>query len=313
MSRFLTAVTIKVAILGTLESCNLSPGSYPNAEIYEFDLTEKELIKIIETVKNENPNIDLNKSVVIPNGGLSNLVDERRDHWYSFYFYYPDKDQIVKTWTRSTLEGTANFAFVGTNQGLTLGNWIDPDEEQITEFEERILSKIKAEIEGSDQKNWTIVYGDKHVFKVETPKNWVRDTESAQKSGLVAFFYPSTFKNWNAVYAFAHGYGKDVGEGIDSFIENDLIKFGKKYPQLDHQEIPLNAEPPILQGRMLSFKNLTDRYTEEVVYLETETAIITIVFAASTEAIYDQHVSGFNEFVATFKFLGTNLDDFRKK
>lgn len=147
MSRILTTVLINLLLLATLASCNLSPGSYPNAEIYEFGVTEDELIKIIELVKKENPEINLTQSVKIPNGGTSELMDERRDNWYSFYFYYPDKNQIVKTWTRSTFDGTTNFAFVGVNQGLTLGNWSDPNAERIEEFEQRILAKIEAKIE----------------------------------------------------------------------------------------------------------------------------------------------------------------------
>ena len=128
-------------------SCNLAPGSYPYAEVYEFNLSEDELINTIEQVKQENPEINLTIDVRIPNGGTAQLHDERKDHWYSFYFYYPDKNEIVKTWTRSTFEGTSQFAFVSTNNGLTLGNWKNPSSETTEEFERRILAKIKAKLE----------------------------------------------------------------------------------------------------------------------------------------------------------------------
>lgn len=46
---------------------------------------------------------------------------EKFDFWYHIYFYYPDKNQIVKTWTRPKTKTSISFAFVGINQGLTLG------------------------------------------------------------------------------------------------------------------------------------------------------------------------------------------------
>lgn len=147
MSRILTATFVFLTLLSLAPSCNLAPGSYPYAEVYEFDLSEDDLINTIEQVKKENPEIDLTIDVQIPNGGTIQLKDERKDYWYSFYFYYPDKNEIVNTWTRSTFEGTSQFAFVSTNNGLILGNWKNPSSESTEEFERRILAKIKAKLE----------------------------------------------------------------------------------------------------------------------------------------------------------------------
>lgn len=147
MSRILTTTFVFLIFLSLIPSCNFAPGSYPNAEVYEFNLNEDELINTIKQVKQENPEIDLTIEVRIPNGGTAHLPDERKDHWYTFYFYYPDKNEIIKTWTRSTFEGTSQFAFVSTNQGLTLGNWKNPSSETIGEFEHRILAKIKEKLE----------------------------------------------------------------------------------------------------------------------------------------------------------------------
>jgi hypothetical protein len=75
-------------------SCNLSPGSYPNAEIYEFKIKEDTLIEIIKQVKTENQEIDLIQNVQIPNGGTYKLPDERKGHWYSLYFYIPTRIKL---------------------------------------------------------------------------------------------------------------------------------------------------------------------------------------------------------------------------
>jgi hypothetical protein len=132
----------------------MAPGSYARAETYEFDIPEDSLIAIIEEVKNENPDINLIKEVNIQNGKNFKLIDGRSDeldYWYSIYFYYPDKNEILHTWTRPNSERSTTFAFVGINSGLSLGNWKTINESfwwwknkpDVEEFENRILNKIK--------------------------------------------------------------------------------------------------------------------------------------------------------------------------
>lgn len=99
---------------------SFGPGSYPRAEIYEFDIPENELIEIIEEFKEENPELK------VPTLGQFELTDGRKDvsdRWFDIYFYDSDNDQIIHTWTRPASKTTTSFAFVAVNQGLTLGNW----------------------------------------------------------------------------------------------------------------------------------------------------------------------------------------------
>lgn len=130
-----------------------SPGSYAKAEKYEINLPEKELIKIINEVKSENNELKLPVE-------MRDVLKEGRmgygqfDYWYHIYFYYSDKNQIINTWTRPHSKNTTSFAFVSVNDGLILGNWKDVNEHFFwwknkpmkDEFEERVLSKIKAKI-----------------------------------------------------------------------------------------------------------------------------------------------------------------------
>lgn len=153
----LTAVIgfIFVAYLG---AWMLAPGSYPRAETYVFDIPEDSLITIINEVKNENPELKLDEKVMIPEGKKFELADGRKDssdYWYSIYFYYPDKNEILYTWTRPKNKNSTTFAFVGVNSGLTLGNWRIINENfwwwknqpDIDEFEKRVLKKIKEKTE----------------------------------------------------------------------------------------------------------------------------------------------------------------------
>lgn len=143
---------------------SLAPGSYAKAEVYKFSIPEETLIEIIKEFKKENPSLDMTKPVRMKNGEEFYLEDGRRDssdHWYFIYFYYPDKNQIVKTWTRHNIswenpekEKSSSFAFVSISEGLTLHNWKTVNESFFwwkntplkEEFEKRILSGIKKKI-----------------------------------------------------------------------------------------------------------------------------------------------------------------------
>jgi len=122
-----------------------SPGSYPHAEKYEFDYPESEVIKAIDEFKTDNPNIV----------GPDFLVDERiNGQWYKVYFYFQDENKIVYTWTRPSGKNSTTFAFVSLNEGLTLGNWKDiNDDFGFSEnrrlkgiFKERILKEIEKRL-----------------------------------------------------------------------------------------------------------------------------------------------------------------------
>lgn len=136
---------------------SFTPGSYSKAEIYKLDISENSLIQIIKEVKLENPDLELKQIVRIPNGEVFQLTegrDDPSDFWYDIYFYYSDKQQIVKTWIRPNYESGVDFAFVAVNNGLTLGNWVDANQYfwwwknklLKSEFEIRILDKIKQKI-----------------------------------------------------------------------------------------------------------------------------------------------------------------------
>ncbi|GAA3787930.1 hypothetical protein GCM10022271_20730 [Corallibacter vietnamensis] len=141
----------------------LAPGSYPRAETYEINLPEDSLIQIINQIKLENPELSLSKKVKTPNSGNFSLLDGRKDengYWYSIYFYYENKNQIIHTWTRPKNENSTTFAFVGINNGLTLGNWKTVNESfwwwknkpEIEEFEARIFRLINEKIKTKHNK-----------------------------------------------------------------------------------------------------------------------------------------------------------------
>lgn len=126
-----------------------APGSYSYSEKYELDVDENILIEAIDNFKEENTKYSLPEQIQLKDGRR-----DSSDYWYHIYFYYPEENQIVKSWVRQKEKGKVTFAFVGINEGQNLGNWrmINKDfsksenREQISKFEERILKRIKEKM-----------------------------------------------------------------------------------------------------------------------------------------------------------------------
>jgi len=124
---------------------SFSPGSYGDAYTYELPIPEKELIRVIKEFKKENPEFSVNSQ--------TQLLDHRNNHWYVIYFYYPQEDEIIYTWTRPSGKDKTTFALVSVNDGK-MTKWKDvkkdltstKSKEQIMRFENLILEKIKEKI-----------------------------------------------------------------------------------------------------------------------------------------------------------------------
>ncbi|MFA0964439.1 hypothetical protein AB9P05_21715 [Roseivirga sp. BDSF3-8] len=129
----------------------MAPGSYPRAERYEFDMPEEALIQIIKEVKRESPQLDPDQYPAASRLGLQDGRVDKHDHWYSIYFYDPERDEIIHTWTRSKNRQTTTFGFAGINKELRPGAWQWVNDSfwwwentaEVERFEKRILSRIK--------------------------------------------------------------------------------------------------------------------------------------------------------------------------
>lgn len=130
-----------------INACSFSPGSYPNAEIYNINSSEDNLVELIEEYKQKHTEMKVPLKV-----GLKDGRRTKSDKWYHIYFYDKDENIIVKTWVRRINDNESILAFVGINIGTELGNWkfINEDfsykenEMQIEKFEEILLEPILA-------------------------------------------------------------------------------------------------------------------------------------------------------------------------
>ncbi|WP_299326573.1 hypothetical protein [uncultured Maribacter sp.] len=145
MIRKYSLIVFGILILGLLFyyiGWSFSPGSYGKADTYELNTSEKTLIEIINEVKSEN-NLDTNS-----------FADHKNGHWYSVYFEYKDKNQIIHALTRPKNKTTTTFYFSSYKNKTDTGNWIDANEyfwwwknsKAKKEFDSRILKKIEKKI-----------------------------------------------------------------------------------------------------------------------------------------------------------------------
>lgn len=164
----------------------------------------------------------------------------------------------------------------------------------------------------NDKPEINVVYGTNHIFTVETPNNWINDKVSAQKIGLVCFFYSKNDSlEKQKSYIYALGIDKATpSETLEGFINGDLEKYRKKYPDFKYEVTTLGFTGGVLNGKLYSFSNINDRYKEEVVYIETESSVIVFSFSATTEANYKDYQPVFDDFVNSFKYHGDNPKPF---
>jgi hypothetical protein len=163
-----------------------------------------------------------------------------------------------------------------------------------------------------DKSETNVVYGDKHIFTIETPKNWINDKERARKIGLVCFFYPKNEVNSNKKnYFYANGIDKKTpSENLKGFIGSDIETFKKKYPKMSYTVQPVELTGGLRNGALYSYSNLTDRFKEEVLYSETDDSFIIFSFAAMTKEDYSMYQPVFDSFIASFNYRGNNPKPF---
>jgi len=174
------------------------------------------------------------------------------------------------------------------------------------------LVSLKSNGQDKLQPEINVVYGDKHIFTIETPLDWINDKELAQKNGLVCFFYPTSEINQSKKnYFYANGIDKESKmENLEDFIKGDLKKFKEKYPDLTYEKIPVEFDGGLRNVVLCSFSNLTDRFNEQVLYCETDDSFIVFSFAAMKKVDYGKYQPVFDEFISSFNYRGNNPQPF---
>lgn len=135
-----------------------SPGSYPHAERYEINFSEKHVKEAIVIFKSEHTSYNV-PAVTIQMQPSSDLVDHQTadpGYWFSVYFYDRKENKIFHCWTHTgnKLDETT-FAFHAVNDGLDIGNWkkinndlgYSENKRMKAKFEKEILEPIQSILE----------------------------------------------------------------------------------------------------------------------------------------------------------------------
>lgn len=130
-------------------------GSYPNAETWSLKINQDDLVRVINEIKKEHPELEP------PNAGYP--TSGQNVYWYNFIFYYDDTKENVYTWIRGNEDSTyTTLAFVGIashidsltaiNEFKMYQKDINKDfgyfknRAQIEKFQDRILKLIELKI-----------------------------------------------------------------------------------------------------------------------------------------------------------------------
>ena len=116
-------------------------GSYPFVESWNIAAKEDDVIKAIQELKNENPNLT-----------PQNDTSFRSSYWYYVEFYYSDTKQIVHAWTRpGRNQFTTDLAFVslsGANKNeedklINKDFWYWSNRQEINKFKTKIVDRLE--------------------------------------------------------------------------------------------------------------------------------------------------------------------------
>lgn len=136
-------------------SCSIA-GSDPCVQTWTLNTSESNLIKVIEAVKKEHP--ELNPPYE------HYATPEKRRYWYDFKFHYPDTNEDLQTWIRGTDQSNytiiALVALYSHIDSLTPISKIDhslrkeinrdynyfENKKQISKFEEKIVTLLQEKI-----------------------------------------------------------------------------------------------------------------------------------------------------------------------
>lgn len=168
---------------------------------------------------------------------------------------------------------------------------------------------------GQEDPEMNVIYGDKHVFTINTPSGWINDTELAIKNGLASYFYAKedAMKEPKS-YIYAMGYDKNLwNKNLKSFVNADIATFDSKYPNLTYCIAKSGKPEGIIDATMITFSNLTDRYKDEVVYMETDFSILIFVFSTYSEIDYIKYDPVFDQMMSTFHYGGSDPNSFLEK
>ena len=155
--------------------------------------------------------------------------------------------------------------------------------------------------------NTGIVYGSHHAFMLSAPEGWVLDNSSGVSQGVYAVFYPkggSWEKSPVVMYANTTSRQEEGNETVQKVIAFDTQKFRSEHPDIVVGDLPSLATKDHKSAIVKTF--FYSQY-EAVAYIEEETIVSMLVITARTKQQFEQSRSAFEQLVASYQFLTTDV------
>jgi len=146
LSKIFLVIAIIVVSFLMWVGYQIKPGLYVDAEEYEFDCSQAELIESINDLKHRS-------GYEIPE--YIGIKDGKRDNpYYIIYFYYAQENQLLITAVGNS-GGKSKLSFIAVAPHLNLSKWkdinrdFDDKENEIQKriFQERVVDKLAMRTE----------------------------------------------------------------------------------------------------------------------------------------------------------------------
>ncbi|MEE4246042.1 MAG: hypothetical protein V2I33_11565 [Kangiellaceae bacterium] len=158
-----------------------------------------------------------------------------------------------------------------------------------------------------------IIYGDNHIFTVDRAENWILDRELAASQGIGSFFYPADNGSKTETYFYATGWEKPRKDStLSEFIESNISQIKQRFPDVTYKKVKQGTSGAIRQAWMYTYENMGNRFKEEVIYLESDTTVINLVFSTKSEASYKKYVKDFDKMSSSFEYLSSDPEIIKK-
>ena len=168
--------------------------------------------------------------------------------------------------------------------------------------------------------NYYLINGKQHLFKIYTPTGWINDMQAAKNYGLVNIFYPDVIITgpaddayWVSIYANGIDY-RINNVNYDTFTQRDInhYKQSGKEVKIGNESYRISNNANITGYISYSISGLKGTYKEDVVYINTKTTCVKIVYSSGCEKAYKEYRKDFERFVNDFEFLSSNAAEIKK-
>lgn len=158
-----------------------------------------------------------------------------------------------------------------------------------------------------------VIYGDTHIFTVDRAENWILDRELAASQGIGSFFYPADNGSKTETYFYATGWEKPSKDStLSEFIETNISQIKQSFPNVAYKKVKQGASGAIRQAWMYTYENMGNRFKEDVIYLESDTTVINLVFSTKSEVSYKKYVKDFDKMASSFEYLSSDPEIIKK-